>query len=98
MSAFGPTNKKLTQMCFGKQSCCSYFMRVPKINAPTNTVQVPSNSLQPCTKEALFINSLLKTCTEMRLLNTSVEVVQVCVCVCACATLASFLLSGTLDV
>lgn len=30
-------------------------------------------------KEALFINPSLKTWTEIRLLNTSVEAVQVCV-------------------
>lgn len=36
-------------------------MGVPKINTPINTLQAPSNSLQPCMKEALFLNPLLKT-------------------------------------
>lgn len=35
-------------------------MSVPKINTPINILQAPSNSLQPCMKEAFFIDSLLK--------------------------------------
>lgn len=55
-------------MCFGKRSCCGSFMPAPKINTPINTVAAPCN----CVKEAFFVNLLLKTWTEMRLLNPSV--------------------------
>lgn len=44
----------------------------PKINIPINTVAAPCNSLPACLKEASFVNLLLETWTEMRLLNTSV--------------------------
>lgn len=38
--------QKSPQMCSGKHSCYSYFMRVPKINTPINTPRAISISLQ----------------------------------------------------
>lgn len=73
LSVFGPTRKPHYRCVFGKHSCCGYFT-VPKINNPINTVTAPSNSLPVCVKEVLFVNPLLKTWTEIRLLNTSVGV------------------------
>ncbi len=75
--------QKTQQMCSGAQSCYSYFMRVSKINTPINTLQAPSNLLQPCMKEALFFNPLLriwvapKWSYRLHLLKN-----QVCKCMC----------------
>lgn len=81
-----PDRKTSPQMCFGKHSCCGYFITAPKINIPINTVQAPSNSLQACVKEALFVNPLLQTCTETRLFNTSVgALVHMCALLWLCS-------------
>lgn len=86
-----PDRKTSPQMCFGKHSCCGYFITAPKINIPINTVQAPSNSLQVCEKEALFVNSLLQTWTETRILNTSVGArAHMCALLWLCSCFVAF--------
>lgn len=81
--------QKTLQMCSGKQSCYSYFMRVPKINTPINTLQAPSNSGQPCEQDVLFFKPLLEARIAPKLgyWTHPLKYVQVCVqfWLCSCS-------------